>query len=222
MSKRTTADWIRVSKDRLVGMESTGVHANSVTNFGTRLGVEDPEAIIAAHGLCNNYGLDMDTTSGVIASWAMEAFQRQVVVYYERLRTVLDSLGVCYFISDWMDPGLPTLEAYSEALSAMCGYDTSAEELLLIGERIHTLGRLLNVAYAGFSRADDYPPSRLMSSPIETGDVLSKCEWDRLLDHYYDLHEWNPVTGWPTHQRLVELGLDGYKWALKHKLEGLG
>ncbi|MCK4394426.1 hypothetical protein KAX17_16105 [Candidatus Bipolaricaulota bacterium] len=336
----------RVSKGQLAGMESTGLHANSVTDFGTRLGIGDPEAIIAAHGLCNDYGLDIDNTSGVIA-WAMEAFQRgalnlkdtdgltlswgntdavlallpqiaqrrgigallasgcvhaaaelghgseefcitvkgqeleealrpykgwalgvvvterggthtrgapvlelggeipaeiagraglpqisleastcegkpEVVVYYERLHAVLDSLGVCYFISDWMDPGLPTLEDYSEALSATCGYDTRAEELLLIGERIHTLGRLLNVAYAGFSRANDYPPSRLMSSPIETGDVLSKCEWDRLLDHYYDLHEWNPVTGWPTHQRLVELGLDGYKWALNHKLEGLG
>jgi len=67
MSKRTTTDWIRVSKDRLAGMESTGLHANSVTDFGTRLGIEDPEPIIAVHGLCNNYRLDIDNTSGVIA-----------------------------------------------------------------------------------------------------------------------------------------------------------
>lgn len=55
---------------------------------------------------------------------------------------------------------------------------------------------------------------------VETGDVLSKCEWNRLLGQYYDLHGWNPVTGWPTHQRLVELGLDGYDWILDCRLRG--
>jgi len=327
-----------IGSGRSIGKETNGLHANSVTDFGTRLGIFDPEALIAAHGLCNELGLDIDNASGVIA-WAMEAFQRgfltvkdtegleltwgnaevvlklltqiayrqgigellakgcqraaaelgcgeefciavkgqeleealrpwkawalgvvvaerggthtrgapvielggqipaeiaaraglppkplpstsyegkpEVVVYYERLHAVLDSLGVCYFISDWMDPVLPSFPDFSEALLAAIGEDVAPQELVFFGERIHTLGKLLNIAYAGFTRDDDYPPRRLMEEPVETGELLHKEEWDQMLDHYYSLHGWNLLTGWPLPQTLHDLGLESYEWVLR-------
>lgn len=335
----------RIEAGQFAGKGTNGLHANSITDFGTRLGIFDPEAIIAAHGLCNELGLDIDNASGVIA-WAMEAFQRgllttkdtegleltwgnadvvltlltqvayrrgigellaegcqkaaaalgggseefciavkgqeleealrpwkawalgvvvaerggthtrgapvielagqipaeiavraglppkplpaasyegkpEVVVYYERLHSVLYSLGVCYFISDWMDPVLPSFPDFSEALSAAVGRDVAPQELVSSGEKIHTLGKLLNIAYAGFTRDDDYPPRRLMDVPIETGELLHKEEWDQMLDRYYSLHGWDLRTGWPLPQRLHDLELESYEWVLRMRDRGL-
>jgi len=328
-----------ISTDQLAGMGSTGLHANTITDFGARLGVFNPEGIIAAHGLCNQYGLDIDNTSGVIA-WAMEAFQRgdltlgdtggldlswgniesllklipmiaqrqgigellaqgcqkaaeqigkesdrycitvkgqeleeilrpykgwalgivvserggthtrgapvselggeipaeiaqraglprkalaaeayegkpEVVVYYERFHAILDSLGVCYMISDWSDPKLPSFSEFAQVLSAAIGEKTTAEQLSILGERIHTLGKLINITYAGFNRDYDYPPQRLMIEELENGEALPRDRWDQMLDRYYALHGWDLQTGRPTARTLEELKLSNFEWAIQ-------
>lgn len=52
-----------------------GMHANSVRGLGTNLGVTDPEALFAAHCLCNDLGLDVDGAAAAIA-FAFECAER--------------------------------------------------------------------------------------------------------------------------------------------------
>ena len=134
-----------------------------------------------------------------------------MVVYYEKLHAVLDSLGICFFISKWIDPNLPGPDEYSKLFSAATGINVSSQELMNAGERIHNMGRVFNILSAGFSRKDDYPPERLMKEPIKSGELkgerLDRRAWDKMLDEYYDLHGWDRCTGWPTTERLRELKL---------------
>ncbi|HMK64963.1 MAG TPA: aldehyde ferredoxin oxidoreductase C-terminal domain-containing protein, partial [Thermodesulfobacteriota bacterium] len=91
------------------------------------------------------------------------------------------------------------------------GWDVSLQELERIGERIWNLERLFNVR-EGMGRRDDMPPRRLLEEPVSTGPArgerLNREEFERMLTEYYELRGWDPETGFPTHQKLSELGLE--------------
>lgn len=95
--------------------------------------------------------------------------------------------------------------------SLASGIETSEDELMKIGERIHTVEKMFNVYHAGFTRKDYYPPRRLMEEPIRSGplrgELLRRKDWNGMLDEYYRLHGWNQYTSWPTEEKLHELGL---------------
>jgi len=337
------ATWDREGATEVV--TSTGLHANSVTDFGTRLGIGDPKAVIAAHGLCNDLGLDIDNASCAVA-WSMEAVERgllpkswlsgldlrwgetdavlellqhiaerrglgevlaegtcaaartvgrgseefcvavngqelqeavrpfwgwalgimvsersgthtrgapvlelggsvpapiaqragvpeadidegsglpagdptgkaKVVCYYERLHALLDSLGECYFCSDWMDPELPGLQSYGEVIGDVLGVRDLRETPGWVGERIVVLGRLLAIHLANRNRADDQPPARVRDESIETGQRLDPDRWSKLLDQYYEEHEWDRETGRPSLQTLKKLDLQRFAWVIE-------
>jgi len=142
----------------------------------------------------------------------------KIVVYYEKLHAVLDSLGICFFISKWCDPDLPGPNEYSELFSAATGIDISSQELMTMGERIHNTGKVLNILHARFSRKDDYPPERLMKEAIKSGSFkgerLDKQEWEKMLNEYYEFHGWDKCKGWPTSTTLRELKLGEMETAL--------
>lgn len=334
----------RVESGPFAGARSSGLHANTVTDFGARLGIFDPAAIIAAHGACNRLGLDIDNTSGVIA-WAMEAVQRgalrvndhsapelswgngdgvltliemiarrkgignlladgcvraarrlgrgseryaisvkgqeleeilrpykgwalgvmvserggthtrgapvielsgmipgeiahmagvgrspldaesyegkpEIVVFYERLHAVLDSVGMCYSISAWTDPILPSFDDLASALIAAVGGRWTSRCLNRLGEQIHTLGKLYNLHVAGFTRGDDIPPPRLQTESLEGGAILDRSQWDRMLDRYYALHQWGIEDGAPDRACLEDVGLKEFAWLARGPRRG--
>ncbi|RLE08997.1 aldehyde ferredoxin oxidoreductase [Candidatus Aerophobetes bacterium] len=135
-----------------------------------------------------------------------------IVVYYERLHAMMDALGVCFFTSNWISPDLLGPADYAELFSAATGLEVTGEELMMIGERIHTVEKMFNVYHAGFTRKDDYPPKRLMEEPIKSGpfkgEYLEREKWDKMLDEYYELHNWDKKTGLPTKQTLQKMGLE--------------
>ncbi|MBL7163427.1 MAG: hypothetical protein ISS57_12540 [Anaerolineales bacterium] len=53
--------------DRNGEINAEGMHANSVRGFGSNLKVQNPEDVLMMHYLCNEYGLDVDGVSAVIA-----------------------------------------------------------------------------------------------------------------------------------------------------------
>lgn len=55
-----------------------GMHANSVRGFSSNWDVDDPIAVFKAHILCNQYGMDVDGTSAVIA-WAAECYEKGLI-----------------------------------------------------------------------------------------------------------------------------------------------
>ena len=135
----------------------------------------------------------------------------ELVVYFERLHAVLDSLGICIFAGNWEGPDLPGPDDFANMVSAAMGWEITGKDLMLIGERIHNVGKAFNTLHAGFSRRHDYPPERLMKEPIKSGptkgDYLDRDEWDKMLNKYYELHGWDKKTGWQTKECLHSLHL---------------
>ena len=135
----------------------------------------------------------------------------RLVVYYERLQAILDSLGVCMFCSNWAGPDLLDHDDLAELYSAATGTKINGEELMVVGERIHNIEKAFNVLHAGFTRSDDQPPKRFMEEPIGSGPLkgekLTKEGWDKMLDEYYELHDWDKATGWQSRTCLEDLDL---------------
>jgi aldehyde:ferredoxin oxidoreductase len=134
-----------------------------------------------------------------------------LVVYYERLQAILDSLGVCLFASNYNGPDLLGPDDLAELYSAASGREIDVDELMIIGERIHNIEKAFNVLHVSFSRRDDYPPQRLMEEPTKSGPMrgerLPREKWDQMLDEYYELHGWDKQTSWQTRKCLEDLDL---------------
>lgn len=136
----------------------------------------------------------------------------KLVIYYERLQAVVDSLSLCLFTSTWWSLDLLGPEEYAMLCSGATGREIDRDELMMIGERIHNVEKAFNVLHAGFDRQDDYPPERFMEEPIKSGPAegerLLKKEWDKMLDEYYELHGWDKRTGWQRERQLEGLNLE--------------
>jgi aldehyde:ferredoxin oxidoreductase len=125
------------------------------------------------------------------------------LIYYEtNWHHFLDCAVMCYFHPY-------RYEHMAEALSGATGTEYSIHDVLAVGERANTLGRLFNYR-EGFTRADDKVPRRFMKAfeegPI-TGEALSPEMFERVLRRYYELMGWDKDTGYPTPERLGTLGL---------------
>lgn len=60
------------------GLEGEAVQSNTVQDFGLKLDIREPSAIIKAHILCNDFGIDIDTASETI-SWAYECYEKGLI-----------------------------------------------------------------------------------------------------------------------------------------------
>ena len=60
------------------GLEGEAVESNTVQDFGLKLDIRETTAIIKAHILCNEYGIDIDTAAETIA-WAYECYDRGLI-----------------------------------------------------------------------------------------------------------------------------------------------
>ncbi|MEM3404561.1 MAG: aldehyde ferredoxin oxidoreductase C-terminal domain-containing protein [Nitrososphaeria archaeon] len=54
------------------------LQGNTIHNFGAKLGISEPKDVLKAHYLCNEYGLDEDATSNVLA-WAIDCYQKGII-----------------------------------------------------------------------------------------------------------------------------------------------
>lgn len=139
-------------------------------------------------------------------------YKAQVVVFTERLKMLVDMLGLCVFTSVWSSPLALEAKDYAGLYSAATGDHKSVETLLDISEKVINIQKAFNTLYAGFSRQDDYPPRRLIEEPIKSGPYKGNCidrnRWDEMLDKYYKLHNWDKDTGWQTKKGLERLRLD--------------
>ena len=335
----------RIKEGPYAGTVCAKLEANTLWDFGTKLDLCSPEAILHAQELCREYGLDIDGTSAVVA-WAIECFEKgiltradidgltlrwgdadtlmalirqiafrkgfgallgegvkiasetigrgsenyafhikgqaliepmrvlkawalgiavsprgathtrgaagsitrgippetgqtvwnlsadespesyeaapKIVAYYERFHAVLDSLGICFFGSNWS--GLEYLfpEDLAELVSHATGEILDAPALMGVGEKIHQVEKAFNLLHANFSREDDRPPERFLKQPVKTGpfqgERLNGQKWETMLGRYYGLHGWDEKTGRPKKETLLTLGLSD----VAEKLETAG
>jgi aldehyde:ferredoxin oxidoreductase len=91
------------------------------------------------------------------------------------------------------------------------GLSFTPEEVRKVGERVNNLAKAFNIQ-AGFTRADDTLPKRLMTEPLKAGgskgQVTSREDLDKMLDEYYSLRGWDVKTGVPTREKLTDLRLE--------------
>lgn len=68
----------QVTDGPYAGLKGEAVQSNTVQDFGLKLDIREPTAIIKAHILCNEYGIDIDTAAETIA-WAYECYERDLI-----------------------------------------------------------------------------------------------------------------------------------------------
>jgi aldehyde:ferredoxin oxidoreductase len=122
------------------------------------------------------------------------------------------------------DPGME-----SQIYSAITGRETQEAELYRIGERIANLQRAILLSQGWGGRKGDrlldyffkeplkkgevfYNPEALMPGP--EGKIISRVdavinpeEFEEVKSDYYSLRGWNTENGFPTRERLEQLGL---------------
>lgn len=125
----------------------------------------------------------------------------ELLKLFQDLTALIDSAGLCLFITFAL--GLPEI---AEQLRSATGVDLSDEEFLQAGERIWNLERLFNLK-AGFSKADDILPPRLLEEPMPAGPHQGRVvELDKMLPEYYQLRGWDE-NGEPTGEKLAQLSI---------------
>jgi aldehyde:ferredoxin oxidoreductase len=122
------------------------------------------------------------------------------VARHQDWRSLCDSLVLCLFGNV---PG----ETVAGLVNAACGYDFGVEDLLRCGERGWNLKRAINNRL-GLTRANDKLPKALLE-PLPDGPVAGYVPpLEEMLAAYYTARGWDPVSGRPSKETLLRLGLE--------------
>lgn len=112
--------------------------------------------------------------------------------------------GVCFFSWynlpwKWMD----------ESLNAVTGWRMTREEISTTCERISAIRQAVNIR-EGLSRNDCRIPGRVVGKPPASEGPFTNItiDADTLVNEYYEALDWEPESGWPRKQRLIELDLN--------------
>ncbi|MEW6592193.1 MAG: aldehyde ferredoxin oxidoreductase family protein [Candidatus Hadarchaeota archaeon] len=128
----------------------------------------------------------------------------RLFTYLQHWWSLGNSLDLCLFTTAparvWSIPQVV------EIVNAITGWDTTAWELMKVGERGTTMARAFNVR-EGFTKEDDWVPERLFQ-PIGNGPQkglkFSKDVFKVAVEDYYQMMGWD-ANGKPTHGKLEEL-----------------
>jgi aldehyde:ferredoxin oxidoreductase len=137
--------------------------------------------------------------------------QPEMVIWQKLMKEIEDTTGLCMYLGSF-DGGPLSPRDYCDLINAVTGLEWTMEDMMLFARRASNLEKAFNTIHAGFTREDDLPPARYMNEPVKTGpfigEKLDRAEFDKMLDRYYELHNWDTKTGLQTRSCLVELGLE--------------
>lgn len=149
---------------------------------------------------------------------------------------VKDSLGLCdscwplMFSNHTKDKaGDPTLEA--RTFNAVTGKELNEETLLKFGETIFNQQRAILLREGWTPKKDDTIAEFNFTDPVQTvfmnsdvlvpgmgntvlnrkGKTVDRKVFNKMREEFYQLRGWNPETGYPTDEKLNELGLSDLK-----------
>jgi len=156
----------------------------------------------------NRHGAYSFDVKGKVNRLTVEKGRGKLVKDMEDQYTIIDSLIVCKFSRGTY---YKEIEDMAKLYRLVTGFEVSAEDLRLSGERINNVARLFNIR-EGLGRKDDTLPYKVMHLPVpdegpSKGAYVSQKELDFLLDDYYETRGWNKE-GIPTVQKLKELKMD--------------
>jgi aldehyde:ferredoxin oxidoreductase len=122
------------------------------------------------------------------------------VARHQDWRTVFNSIVMCIFANT--EP-----EMQVKLINAACGLDWTVEDMLRCGERGWNLKRAINNRM-GLTRANDKLPKALLAPFPDGGSAGFVPDLPEMLSAYYEARGWDPETGRPSREKLLELGLD--------------
>jgi aldehyde:ferredoxin oxidoreductase len=158
----------------------------------------------ACHNKSDYFFVDWGQTE---ASLDLKTFDKKAgaekagnVARHQDWRSVCDSLVICLFAN------LPA-ETVRDLVNAACGLEWSVEDLIRSGERGWNLKRAINNRL-GLTRASDRLPKALLE-PLPDGPTAGFVpDLEPMLEAYYSARGWDPVSGRPTREKLLGLGLE--------------
>jgi aldehyde:ferredoxin oxidoreductase len=207
-------EWIAQGSKRLgkhFGAEEEAVQVN-----GLEVACHDPRGVsgmalsyaTSPRGACHNqsdyFFVDFGHTYPEIG---IEYFPRQAeaeksanVAKHQDWRTVYNAMVMCIFANV-----APQMQV--DLINAACGYDWTVADMMRCGERGWNMKRAINNRM-GLTAVNDKLPKALLE-PLSTGGTEGYVPNIRaMLDAYYSARGWDKETGFPTKEKLFELGLD--------------
>jgi aldehyde:ferredoxin oxidoreductase len=124
------------------------------------------------------------------------------VARHQDWTSLLNSLVMCILAN------VPVSDTVN-LLNHATGWDYTAEQAILSGERIWNMKRMIN-HHLGASRQDDRLPEHLLQPLTDGGAAGNVVPLDMMLGKYYAVRGWEPVSGLPTKSTLTRLGLEAY------------
>ncbi len=129
----------------------------------------------------------------------------RIIKIAEDMNAIIDSLTACKFIFFGA-----SLEEFAHAFTAVTGIESSAQELLHIGERIYYHERMMNAAN-GFDVSDDDLPERFFKQAGSSGNSikippLNRTDFLKARSDYYKIRGLSEQ-GKPLEKKAEELGL---------------
>jgi len=184
------------------GVEVTGYDLRALKTAALGFAVSFRGADHNRHGA---YGFDV---KGKVNRLIVEKGRGKMVKDMEDQYTIVDSLIVCKFSRGTY---YKEFQDMAKLYSLVTGFDVTAEDLRLAGERINNVARLFNIR-EGLGRKDDTLPYKVMHLPVpdegpSKGAYVTQKELDFLLDDYYQSRGWTKE-GIPTKEKLKELGMN--------------
>jgi len=127
------------------------------------------------------------------------------VIAYQDYSAIANSFVICKFV---VVCGI-TLTDMLEIFNAVTGWDFDIKEFRRVGERVHTLQRLVNTKHYGVSSKDDVIPKRIFEPAKEggrAGRAPTPEQVNAAIQEYYKYRGWD-MDGRVTDKKLSELGL---------------
>lgn len=126
------------------------------------------------------------------------------------IASAVDTLGICNFVFGESWQLYSTLEL-AELVRAATGWDIATDDILSMGRKRLNLMRAYN-AREGVARDQDTLPVKMFNKALTNGHsdgiILEREEFEAGLMMYYEIAQWDAVSGTPTRTSLESVGLD--------------
>ena len=183
------------------GLEMPGYEPRSLKTMALGLATT-PRG--ACHNRSSAYEADF---SDRVDRLSVDETRGRIAAESEDFEAVLDSLIWCKFLRKAFND---FYEESAQVYSMVTGWEMTANDLRLCGERISNLKKLFNIR-EGWTCADDTLPPRTLDEPLPNGVAagvgLTREELDYMIAGYYRARGWTDE-GLIPEDKLAELGLE--------------